>query len=303
MRFGGGGIRIGCARQIDEEEELASAIVAAKQVDQVILVAALGPDWETEGHDRTNMALPGHMDRLIEAVAEANKKIVVVLQTGTPVEMPWVDKVTAVVQVWYSGNEIGNAIADVLFGDVNPSGKLSLTFPKRMEDNPAYLNYASEAGRTLYGEDVYVGYRYYEAVRRDVLFPFGHGLSYTTFALTGLSVTQNNENIINVTVTLGNTGQVAGAEVVQIYVAPCSPSIRRAPKELQGFAKEFLEPGQKKDVKISIPLKYATAYWDESRDMWKCEKGRYRVLAGTSSQGPFVEADLEVENTFWWRGL
>lgn len=303
VRFGGGAVRIGCARQIDAEEELASAVAAAKQVDQVIVVATLGPDWETEGHDRTNMKLPGLTDRLIVAVAEANKNTVVVLQTGTPVEMPWVDKVSAVVQAWYGGNETGNAIADVLFGDVNPSGKLSLSFPKRMEDNPAYLNYASEAGRTLYGEDVYIGYRYYEAVRREVLFPFGHGLSYTTFGLSGLSVTKNDQDVVTVVVTLQNTGKIAGAEVVQVYVAPCSPSIRRAPKELQGFAKEFLQPGEKRNVEISMPLKYASAYWDESRDMWKCEKDRYRVLAGTSSQGPFVEADFEVDNTFWWKGL
>jgi beta-glucosidase len=302
VRFGGGGVRIGCARQIDAEGEMVAAVAAAKAVDQVVIVAALGPDWETEGHDRADMRLPGEMDRLIAEVGKVNPNTVVVLQTGTPVEMPWIENIAGVLQAWYGGNEAGNAVADVLFGDVNPSGKLSLSFPRRVEDNPAYLNYRSEGGRTLYGEDVYVGYRYYESVKREVGFPFGWGLSYTTFALLGLGV-EVEKGIITVMVTLENSGEVPGAEVVQVYIAPTSPGIRRAPKELQGFTKEFLQPGERREATISMPLKYATSYWDESRSMWKCEKDTYRVLVGTSSRGPFEEGMFEVEETFWWKGL
>jgi beta-glucosidase len=304
VRFGGGGVRIGGARRIDPKDEIAFAVKAAKQADQVVVCAGLNSDWEGEGHDRANMQLPGHMDELIAAVAKANPNTVVVMQTGSPVEMPWIEDVSAVLQAWYGGNETGNAIADALFGDINPSGKSSLSWPRNVEHNPAFLNYRSEAGRTLYGEDVYIGYRYYESVSRDVLFPFGHGLSYTTFALSNLNVSvSNNSATISVTTSVENTGAIPGAEVLQIYVSQTSPSIRRAPKELQGFEKVFLQPKEKKNVTVTMPLKYVTGYWDEARAMWVCEKGRYVVQAGTSSQGVFLEGGFDVKETFWWKGL
>jgi beta-glucosidase len=304
VRFGGGGIRIGGARRIDPKEEIAFAVKAAKQADQVVVCAGLNSDWEGEGHDRANMQLPGHMDELIAAVAKANPNTVVVMQTGSPVEMPWIEDVSAVLQAWYGGNETGNAMADALFGDINPSGKSSLSWPRNVEHNPAFLNYRSEAGRTLYGDDVYIGYRYYESVSRDVLFPFGHGLSYTTFALSNLNVSVSNDSAtISVTTSVENTGAITGAEVLQIYVSQTSPSIRRAPKELQGFEKVFLQPKEKKNVTVTMPLKYVTGYWDEARAMWVCEKGRYVVQAGTSSQGVFLEGGFDVKETFWWKGL
>jgi beta-glucosidase len=262
-------------------------------------------DWEGEGADRASMELPGRMDALIAAVAAANPSTVVVMQSGTPVEMPWVNDVNALVHAWYGGNETGNAIADVLFGDVNPGAKLSLSFPKRVQDNPAYLNYTSQKGRTIYGEDVYIGYRFYEATQKEVLFPFGHGLSYTTFAFSDLAVTADVEEL-TVSLTVTNTGSVAGAEVVQLYVSQDNPSIPRPPKELKGFKKIFLQPGASEVVEIKVQVKYAASFWDEERSAWVVEKDTYRVLVGDSSASSAektVKGSFEVAATRWWNGL
>lgn len=315
ISFGGGGLRVGFARHIDAHEEISRAVhLATSNPDaHVILIVGLNGDWESEGHDRTDMALPGYTDVLISAVSAANPSTIVVTQSGAPISMPWASSVSTLLHAWYGGNETGNALADVLFGDVNPSAKLSLTFPIDLRDNPAYLNYRSEAGRTLYGEDIYIGYRYYDALAKPVLFPFGHGLSYTSFKLFDLkatyppyattSATEKETPLVTVSVSVTNTGPVAGAEVVQIYIAQNKPAIRRPPKELQGFEKVFLEPGKTETVKVEMELKYAAGYWDEGRDMFVCEKGTYTVMAGTSSQGPFVEGTFEVGGTFWWKGL
>ncbi|KAK8217622.1 beta-glucosidase [Zalaria obscura] len=304
VAFGGGAVRIGGAFKIDEEWEIEHAAALAKEAAQVVVCAGLNMDWETEGSDREHMHLPGHMDRLISAVAAANPKTVVVMQSGTPVEMPWLSSVAGLVQAWYGGNECGNAIADVLFGDVNPSGKLPLSFPVRNEDNPAFLNYRSEGGRTLYGEDVYVGYRYYDTVKRPVNFGFGHGLSYTTFALSKLNVKIDGQNLA-VSVDVSNTGERSGAQTVQVYVSQEVPKIRRPVKELKGFTKVLLAKGESKTVDITITLKYAASWFDEHMDKWIMEKGKYKVLVGDSSdltEGA-VQGEFEIEKTTWWTGL
>ncbi len=204
---------------------------------------------------------------------------------------------------WYGGNETGNAIADVLFGNVNPSAKLPLTFPVRLQDNPAFLNYRTERGRTLYGEDVYVGYRWYEALELPVLFPFGHGLSYTSFSYEDLKVSSTGKEL-QISAKITNTGKIPGAEVVQVYVGQKNPSIRRPSKELKGFKKVVLQKGESKVVEIPIELKYATSFWDEIRDAWIVEKDEYEISVGKSSadegalKGKFV-----VEKTSWWNGL
>lgn len=208
-------------------------------------------------------------------------------------------------QAWYGGNETGNAIADVLFGDVTPSGKLSLSFPKRLQDNPAFLNYRSEFARTLYGEDVYIGYRYYEFADREVLFPFGYGLSYTSFEFSDISVA-DKDGKLTVDVTVANKGDVAGAEVVQVYVAPKQKSrVNRPVKELKGFAKVFLKPGQKEKVTVEVQSKYAAAYWDEDRHQWCVEEGEYEVIASDSSvvSAKAVKGSFTVKETYWWTGL
>ena len=302
--FPNGGMRIGGAWVLDAKEEIAHATQLAKEAEQVIICAGLNMDWEGEGADREHMSMPGHLDTLIASVAEANPNAVVVLQSGTPVAMPWVDKVATLVQAWYGGNETGNGIADVLFGDVNPSGKLPLSFPQRVQDNPAYLSYRCEGGRTLYGEDVYVGYRWYEARQMEVAFPFGHGLSYTRFGLSKLRV-HKTEETLSVNVHLKNDGDVAGAETVQVYVAQRKPSVRRPVKELKGFVKKLLEARHAADVEVEVPLKYAASFWDEGRDAWIMEKDEYRVLVGTSSdlgEGS-LEGKFEISKTKWWKGL
>ncbi|KAM5356763.1 hypothetical protein ACJ41O_003409 [Fusarium nematophilum] len=181
VSYGSGGLRIGGTKVIDPDQEIANAVQLARSVDQVVLCVGLNSDFEQEGHDRPHMDLPGRTDELVSAVTRVNPRTVVVVQSGSPVAMPWADSAAAVVQAWYGGNETGNAIADVLFGDVNPSGKLPLSFPVRVEDNPAFLNYRSEHGRTLYGEDVYVGYRFYETVKWPTLRSFGRACHIQQF--------------------------------------------------------------------------------------------------------------------------
>jgi beta-glucosidase len=302
-QLGGGSLRIGGAKVIDPKAEIARAAALAKTADQVIICAGLNADWESESYDRDNMDLPSPMDELIRTVASANANTVVVMQSGTPVTMPWVNEVAGIVHAWYGGNETGNAIADVLFGDVNPSGKLSLTFPKKVQDNPAFLNFRAEGGRTLYGEDVYIGYRYYEFAEKEVLFPFGHGLSYSSFKFENATV-KESEGKLSVSVDVQNVGEIKGAEVVQVYVAPKQKAaINRPHKELKGFAKVELGAGEKKNVDVEIETKYAASYWDEEASKWCVEKGEYEVVVSDSSAVSDTKAlngTFVVEETFWW---
>jgi len=310
--FGAGGLRIGAVRKVRLESELDRAVKLATEVDQVLICAGLNGDWESEGYDRPTMDLPPGSDELISAVVAANPNTAVVIQSGTPITMPWLGEVPALLQAWYGGNETGNAIADVVFGKTNPSGKLSLTFPHRNEDNPAFLNFKSERGRVIYGEDVYVGYRYYERAKKAVAFPFGHGLSYTTFDLKDLIVNEtggDDENTttanghIVVRVSVSNTGPVAGAQVVQVYVRQQHPSVNRPPKELKGFAKVFVKAGATEKVSIVVSKKDAASFWDERRGAWVMEKDIYSVLVGDSSANTPLKAQFEVSETKWWTGL
>ncbi|KAI0842378.1 glycoside hydrolase family 3 protein [Hypoxylon sp. FL0890] len=302
----GGALRIGGCKVVDPKAEIARAVELARDADQVIICAGLNAEWETEGNDRIDMRLPPGSDDLIAAVAKANPNTAVVIQCGTPVEMPWIGDVNALIQAWYGGNETGNTIADVLFGDVNPSGKLSLSFPVRVQQNPAYLNYRTEGGRVIYGEDIYIGYRFYEFVDREVLFPFGHGLSYTTFGFSELSVSDKGGEL-TVSVAVKNTGSLKGAEVAQVYVAPKQKAkVNRPVKELKGFAKVELAPGEAKTVTVKVATRYAASYWDEERDEWCAEEGEYEVIVSDSSevkQDKAVRCSFKVAGTFWWIGL
>lgn len=262
-------------------------------------------DIESEGYDRVEFGLPGHSDRLIHEVLAANPNTAVVIQSGTPVEMPWMESAPAIVQAWYGGNETGNAIADVLFGDVNPAGRLPLTFPIRLEDTPTYLNFGSERGRTLYGEDVFVGYRFYDKSYRRVLFPFGHGLSYTEFKISKLSIsTSEKEDTIVVSLSVQNIGSRAGAHVAQVYISQRQPSVTRPVKELKGFTKVFLESGEEKTATISMSFKYATSFWDEQKNTWAIEKDTFDVLVGSSSgDEEMMRVSFEVLENRWWSGI
>lgn len=182
------------------------------------------------------------------------------------------------------------------------SAKLPLTFPLRVQDNPAFLSAKSEGGRMRYGEDVFVGYRHYDAIDLAVAFPFGHGLSYTSFAFSDLSVALDGEKL-TVAVTVENTGAVDGAEVAQFYVAQEKSSVTRPVRELKGFKKVFLKAGAKEKVEVSMALKYAASFWDEARDGWLVEKGGFKVFAGNSSRGEFLEGGFEVAKSIRWRGI
>ncbi|KAJ5332552.1 hypothetical protein MYU51_018991 [Penicillium brevicompactum] len=300
--FGHGGFRFGACKRLSPQEGIAEAVKLASEVDQVILVAGLSAEWESEGEDRSHMDLPPHTDDLISQVLNVNPNTAIVIQSGTPVEMPWAHKAKAIVHAWYGGNETGNGIADVIFGDVNPSGKLPLTFPRRLKDNPTFFNYRSEGGRVLYGEDVYVGYRYYDGLEVDTLFPFGHGLSYTTFELSDLELLADSERLLQIKCKVRNTGSRSGAEVIQVYVAPISPPIKRPVKELKEFRKIFLEASAQSTVSIPMDLVRATSFWDEKSGNWCSHSGAYNVMVGTSSRGVFLERTVEVGETVFWSG-
>lgn len=309
--FGPGMFRFGICRRVIQEELISNAVELASQFDQVAIFAGLNSDWEKEGHDRTDMDLPAGSDELISRVLKANPRTVVVIQSGTPVTMPWADAACALLQAWYGGNEAGNGIADILYGDENPSGKLPLSFPVRLEDNPSYLNFQSERGRVLYGEDIYVGYRYYEKSKRAPLFPFGYGLSYTTFVRSNLSVIVSSPEYpgkltsaetITVSLTVKNTGSVAGAETIQVWVVPPETTVNRPVRELKGFQKVFLQPDEEKTVEINLEKKRATSWWDEQREAWISEKGAYGVDVTGTGDG-VLQGSFRVENTRFWLGL
>jgi beta-glucosidase len=261
------------------------AAALAANSDVALVFAGLNGDWETEGYDRKDMDLAGEQNALIARVAAANPKTIVVLQTGSPISMPWLDKVAGVLQVWYPGQECGNAIADLLFGAVNPSGKLAQTYPVRLEDNPAYINYPGENGHVRYGEGIFVGYRYYEKKNVAPLFPFGFGLSYTTFAYENLRLSSTEigpNETLTVQIDVTNTGQRPGQEIVQLYVRDVASRLTRPEKELKAFAKTALAPGETKTVALTLD-RTSLAYWDDKEHAWVAEAGEFEVLVGSSS--------------------
>ncbi|MBK9603518.1 MAG: glycoside hydrolase family 3 C-terminal domain-containing protein [Anaerolineales bacterium] len=265
---------------------IAEAVELAKRSDVAVIVAGLNGDWESEGFDRVDMKLPGQQDELIRQVVAANPNTIVVLNVGSPVEMPWADDVPAILQLWYNSQEQGNALADVLFGDANPSGKLPTTFPVRLEDNPAYINYPGENGKVRYGEGIFVGYRYYDKKKVEPLFPFGHGLSYTTFEYSNLqinkkSITPNETMEVKVDVT--NTGKVTGKEVVQLYVRDIKSTFARPEKELKAFEKVELAPQQTKTITFTLDRE-AFWYFETTLNAWSVEAGEFEILVGASSR-------------------
>lgn len=306
--FGHGGFRISGCKRLHPEEGIQEAVKLAASSEQVILFAGLSGEWESEGEDRETMDLPAHTDELIDRVLEANPNTVIVVQSGTPVSMPWIDSAKAVLHAWYGGNETGGGIADVVYGEVNPSGKLPITFPRRLEDNPSSLNYRSEGGRCLYGEDVYVGYRYFDLAKVQPMFPFGHGLSYTDFSLSDLRLRVEDTRCV-ATLTITNSGSRSGSAAVQLYVASITkpgPTVpRRPPQELKAFTKiHDLNAGDARQVEITMDLVRDTSYWDESVNMWCSRAGEYILRVGQSSRDTkALEALLRTNETKWWSGL
>ncbi|KIP12792.1 glycoside hydrolase family 3 protein [Phlebiopsis gigantea 11061_1 CR5-6] len=301
-----GGIRLGAIKQLDAEQGLKDAIAAAKDSDVAILVIGLNNDWESEGHDRQNMDLPGLTNRLVTEVLSVNPNTIVVNQSGTPVEMPWVEEAHTLVQAFYGGNEVGNGLADVLFGKVNPSGKLALTFPKRLEDNPSYPSFGDKGqshGKIVYNEGVFVGYRGYEVKKLAPLFPFGYGLSYTTFEHSSLELSPvSPDGKFTVSFTVKNTGDVEGREVSQVYVADPESSLPRPVKELAGFSKVSLKAGESQKVTVSLD-KYALSFYDERKGSWVAEAGKFAVYVAASSEDVKLSGEVQLAKSFFWNGL
>ncbi|RKU48390.1 hypothetical protein DL546_009302 [Coniochaeta pulveracea] len=298
-----GGCRIGFKEE-DQVDYLQEAVEAARQADVAVVIVGLDAEWESEGYDRQTMDLPsdGSQDRLIAAIVEANPNTVVVNQSGSPVTMPWVDQVPAILQAWYQGQEAGNALADVLFGFRNPSGKLPCTFPKQIEDAPAWHNWPGENNEVVYGEGIYIGYRHYERAKIQPLFPFGHGLSYTEFeygrpSLSSKVLTENGS--IELVFAVSNLGPREGSETVQVYVRDEKSRLPRPEKELVAFEKVDLEAGETRHLRLTLD-KHAVGYWDSSLGKWIAEEGAFRVLIGASSGDIKHEARFEVKESFTW---
>lgn len=272
------------------------AITAAKDAAAAVVFVGLNADWEKEGEDRVDMRLPGRQDELVSAVAAVNRRTIVVVNAGSPVAMPWADEVAAVLYAWYPGQEAGDALADVLFGDAEPGGRLPTTFPVRVEDNPADLTYPGEAGRVVYGEGVFVGYRGFRKRGVAPAFPFGFGLSYTTFEIGPPKLDRlqfEPGEPVEVRVTVRNTGSRAGSTVVQVYVRDVESALLRPDRELRGFEKVRLGPGEEREVTITLPGE-AFAAWDPRGHDWVVEPGQFSILAGTSVEDIAGEATIMV---------
>lgn len=286
-------------RDCATDEQIAEAVEAAKKAKVAVVFAGLPDSYESEGYDRTHMRMPECQNRLIEAVAAANPNTVVVLHNGSPVEMPWIDKVGAVLEAYLGGQAVGIATVQVLFGDVNPSGHLPETFPRRLADNPSYLFYGGEGDKADYREGVFVGYRYYDKKEMDVLFPFGHGLSYTTFEYSNLRLSASeitDKDTLTVTVTVTNTGSREGKTVVQLYVGDDKSTVLRPVRELKGFEKVALEPGESKEVSFTLD-KRSFAYWNEQIHDWHVETGDFTIQVGQSSRDISLTGTVTVKST------
>ncbi|RQW01045.1 MAG: glycosyl hydrolase, partial [Calditrichaeota bacterium] len=272
------------ATQLIEE-----AVAAAEQSDVAIIFGGLNHDFDTEGLDRTDMKLPYTQNELIKAVHQANPSTIVVLISGSPVEIyEWADLVPSILQGWYAGMEGGNAFANILFGDVNPSGKLPFTMPVKLEDSPAHAigEYPGTGGTVNYNEGILVGYRYFLTRNIEPQFCFGHGLSYTQFAYSDLKIKESVKEVdlpLEVGLKVTNTGDRPGMEVVQLYVGDKQATVERPDRELKGFRKVYLSAGEEKEIKFTLD-RDALSFYDSESSSWKAEPGIFTILLGSSSQ-------------------
>lgn len=282
-----------------DEAMIAEAVANASKAKAAVIFAGLPDAFESEGFDRAHMGMPGCQNELIERVAAVQPNTIVVLHNGSPVEMPWADKVKGIVEAYLGGQAVGAATVDILFGKVNPSAKLPESFPYKLEDNPSYLYYLGEGDRVEYREGVFVGYRYYDTKKMEVRFPFGFGLSYTNYEYSNLKVSADHikdTDVLEVSVDVTNTGGMAGKEVVQLYISDVESTVIRPVKELKGFEKVELAPGETKNVTFTLD-KRAFAYWNTQLHDWHVETGEFRILIGKSSRDIQLEAAVTVEST------
>lgn len=284
---------------VTDEKLLREAVMAAKDSDVAVVFAGLPDNFESEGYDRKHMRMPECQNRLISEVAAVQPHTVVVLHGGSPMEMPWIDEVQGVLMMYLGGQAVGGATVDLLFGRKNPSGHLAETFPLRLEDTPCFLNYPGLSDVAVYSEGVYVGYRYYDKKKIDVLFPFGHGLSYTDFRYSNLRLSADEckaSDKVKVKVNVTNTGRMAGKAVVQLYVkAPENECIDRPVRELRGFEKVELLSGETKEVTLELNRR-SFAYWDVKIHDWHVLSGDYEIEIGESSRNIVLSKTLKVTN-------
>lgn len=275
------------------------AVKAAEKADIALVFAGLPLHYESEGIDRTHINLPPSHNKLISDVAEVQPKTAVILTNGSAVAMPWVHDVPAILETWLGGQAGAGGILDVLFGKVNPSGKLAETFPEKLEDTPAFFNFPGEQGEVMYGERILVGYRHYDKRKIKTLFPFGHGISYTSFEYADMKVSApafSDKDEVTVTVSVKNTGDVKGKEVVQLYVTDRECTLQRPDKELKKFAKVALEPGETKQVSFTLSDR-DFSYYDGRRGLWIAESGEFTIAVGASSRDIKVEETITLNST------
>ena len=281
-----------------DENLAAEAIQATKEADKVVIFAGLPDSFESEGYDRSHMGLPECQNRLIAEILEVQPNAVIVLHNGSPVEMPWINDVKGILEAYLGGQAGGAAVANILYGVVNPSGKLAETIPVKLADNPSYLNFGG-SDKVEYREGVFVGYRYYDTKQMEVAYPFGYGLSYTTFAYSNLQIsntTPTEKDTITVSVDVTNTGNVAGKEVVQLYVKDMTSSAIRPEKELKGFEKVQLAPGETKTVTMELNKRSFAWYNTELHD-WYAASGKYEILIGASSRDIRLSETIELSSS------
>lgn len=284
---------------IIDENLIAEAVSLAEKSDKAVIFAGLPDSFESEGFDRSHMRMPENQNKLIAEVCKVQPNTVVVLHNGSPVEMPWIDDVKGIVEVYLGGQSVGGAEIDILFGDANPCGKLAETFPKKLSDNPSYLSFPGEGDRTVYSEGIFVGYRYYDKKEMDVLFPFGHGLSYTQFEYSNLKLSADritDNDTLKVTVDVKNVGKVSGKEIVQLYVSDRESRVIRPLKELKGFEKLSLEPGEQKTAEFILD-KRSFAYYNTEISDWHVESGEFDIMVGKSSRDIVLSDTVYVEST------
>ena len=279
--------------QVEEARELAASSHVA------VLFVGLPDRYESEGYDRTHLNLPANQIHLIEQVAAVQPNTIIVLSNGAPIVMPWLDRVKAVLEAYLGGQAVGGAVADLLFGDANPSGKLAETFPRSLKQNPSHPYFPGEGDRVEYREGIFVGYRYYEAKDIEPLFPFGYGLSYTTFSYSDLVIDKSNvtdQEKVQVSVKIKNTGSRFGQEIVQLYVRNSASSVIRPEKELKGFAKLALGPGEEQTAIFTLD-KRSFAYYNVELADWHVETGEYEILIGGSSQNLVLKRSINVQSS------
>lgn len=280
-----------------EDDILQKAAETAAKSEIAVIFAGLSDAVEVEARDRTDLNLPKEQEELIDAVAKANPNTIVVMTSGAPVLMDkWIGKVPAVLQAFYYGQEGGNAIADVLFGKISPSGKLPATFLRRWEDSNAFGRYPGDGKSVTYSEGILVGYRWFDTKNIAPLFPFGHGLSYTNFKYSALKLTRGKDANLTVQFEIENTGKTDAAEVAQIYVEDIQSSLPRPLKELKGFQKVFLKVGEKKTVSVALDQN-AFAFYDPGKQSWIAEKGVFKILVGSSSRDIRIRGDFRLAKT------